>query len=88
MHCPDFRKAEVVEKLRTAFIDTHRVIDLDGARIYFETLGLERGRPVVVCLNGTGQCTLNWRSLARRLSPEQILPSVNRYRPSCGRHRG
>ncbi len=34
--CPDFRKAQVVDKMRAAFIDSHRVIDLDGARIYFD----------------------------------------------------
>ena len=34
--CPDFRKAEVVDKVRQAFIDKYRVIDIDGARIYFE----------------------------------------------------
>ena len=34
--CPDFRKAEVTDKVRQAFIDTHRVIDIDGARIYFD----------------------------------------------------
>jgi phosphomannomutase/phosphoglucomutase len=34
--CPDFRKAEIVEKIRQAFIDKYRVIDIDGARIYFD----------------------------------------------------
>jgi phosphomannomutase/phosphoglucomutase len=34
--CPDFRKMEIVDKMRRAFIDRHRVIDLDGARIYFD----------------------------------------------------
>jgi phosphomannomutase/phosphoglucomutase len=34
--CPDFRKTEIVEKLRQAFIDKYRVIDIDGARIYFD----------------------------------------------------
>jgi phosphomannomutase/phosphoglucomutase len=34
--CPDFRKAEIVDKVRQAFIDNYRVIDIDGARIYFE----------------------------------------------------
>jgi phosphomannomutase/phosphoglucomutase len=34
--CPDFRKAEIVDKMRHTFIDKHRVIDLDGARIYFD----------------------------------------------------
>jgi phosphomannomutase/phosphoglucomutase len=36
IHCPDFRKAEVVDKVRQAFIDKYRVIDIDGARVYFE----------------------------------------------------
>jgi phosphomannomutase/phosphoglucomutase len=34
--CPDFRKCEIVDKLRQAFIEKHRVIDIDGARIYFD----------------------------------------------------
>jgi phosphomannomutase/phosphoglucomutase len=34
--CPDFRKAEIVDKVRQAFIEKYRVIDIDGARIYFE----------------------------------------------------
>jgi phosphomannomutase/phosphoglucomutase len=34
--CPDFRKAEIVDKVRQTFIDKYRVIDIDGARIYFE----------------------------------------------------
>jgi phosphomannomutase/phosphoglucomutase len=34
--CPDFRKAEIVDKVRQSFIDKYRVIDIDGARIYFE----------------------------------------------------
>ncbi len=35
--CPDFRKAEIVDKIRQAFIDRYRVIDIDGARIYFDS---------------------------------------------------
>jgi phosphomannomutase/phosphoglucomutase len=34
--CPDFRKTEIVDKIRQAFIEKYRVIDLDGARIYFD----------------------------------------------------
>jgi phosphomannomutase/phosphoglucomutase len=34
--CPDFRKVEIVDKIRQAFIDRYRVIDIDGARIYFD----------------------------------------------------
>jgi len=37
--CPDFRKAEIVDKIRQAFIDRYRVIDIDGARIYFDDGG-------------------------------------------------
>jgi phosphomannomutase/phosphoglucomutase len=36
VECPDFRKAEIVDKIRQAFIDRYRVIDIDGARIYFD----------------------------------------------------
>jgi len=34
--CPDFRKCEIVDKLRQVFIEKYRVIDIDGARIYFD----------------------------------------------------
>jgi phosphomannomutase/phosphoglucomutase len=34
--CPDFRKAEIVDKVRQTFLDKCRVIDIDGARVYFE----------------------------------------------------
>jgi len=33
----------------------------DGCRIYYETQGIEPGRPVVVFLNGTMQSTVNWK---------------------------
>jgi phosphomannomutase/phosphoglucomutase len=33
--CPDYLKWEIVEAVRGAFIDRYRVIDIDGARIYF-----------------------------------------------------
>jgi len=34
--CPDFRKAEIVDKIRQTFLDRYRVIDIDGARVYFD----------------------------------------------------
>lgn len=34
--CPDFRKVEIVDQMRAAFIARYRVIDIDGARIYFD----------------------------------------------------
>jgi phosphomannomutase/phosphoglucomutase len=34
--CPDFRKTEIVDKMRQTFIEKYRVIDIDGARIYFD----------------------------------------------------
>ncbi len=33
--CPDYLKADVVQAVRQAFFPQHRVIDIDGARIYF-----------------------------------------------------
>ena len=36
VHCPDFRKAEIVDKVRQTFLDRYRVIDIDGARVYLE----------------------------------------------------
>ncbi|MDY6987754.1 MAG: alpha/beta hydrolase [Thermodesulfobacteriota bacterium] len=33
----------------------------DGCRIYYETQGIEPGRPVVVFLNGTMQSAVNWK---------------------------
>ena len=33
--CPDFRKAEIVDQVRQTFMERYRVIDIDGARIYF-----------------------------------------------------
>ncbi len=34
--CPDYLKEEVVEKVRDTFASRQRVIDIDGARIYFD----------------------------------------------------
>ncbi len=35
LDCPDYLKWDVVDAVRDAFIRDHRVIDIDGARIYF-----------------------------------------------------
>jgi len=35
LNCPDYLKWEVVDALRDAFAPRYRVIDIDGARIYF-----------------------------------------------------
>jgi phosphomannomutase/phosphoglucomutase len=35
VNCPDYLKADVVDAVREAFAGSHRVIDIDGARIYF-----------------------------------------------------
>lgn len=48
-------------------VHARRFTTADGASIYFETIGMESRKPVVVCLNGTGQSTFNWRPLARQL---------------------
>jgi phosphomannomutase/phosphoglucomutase len=35
LNCPDYMKGDVVEAVRDAFASRHRVIDIDGARVYF-----------------------------------------------------
>jgi len=42
----------------------------DGCSLYFETIGFERVRPVVVFLNGTLQTTMYWKVIAESLKPE------------------
>ena len=36
LNCPDYRKWDVVAAVRDAFASRYRVIDIDGARIYFD----------------------------------------------------
>ena len=42
----------------------------DGCSLYYETVGFERARPVVVFLNGTLQTTMYWKVIAASLKPE------------------
>lgn len=42
----------------------------DGCSLYYETIGFEFARPVVVFLNGTLQTTLYWKVIASSLKPE------------------
>lgn len=37
----------------------------DGCRLFYQTMGLEANKPVIVFLNGTMQNHLNWKSLAK-----------------------
>ena len=41
----------------------------DGCSLYYETVGFERPRPVVIFLNGTLQTTMYWKALAASLKP-------------------
>jgi 3-oxoadipate enol-lactonase len=41
----------------------------DGCSLYFETVGFELSRPVVVFLNGTLQTTMYWKAVAASLKP-------------------
>lgn len=34
--CPDLRKFDIVEAIKESFVETHEVIDIDGARIRFD----------------------------------------------------
>ena len=36
----------------------------DGCSLYYETVGFELARPVVVFLNGTLQTTMYWKVIA------------------------
>ncbi len=42
----------------------------DGCSLYYETIGFELARPVVVFLNGTLQTTMYWKVIAASLKPE------------------
>lgn len=41
----------------------------DGCSLYYETIGFELARPVVVFLNGTLQTTMYWKAAAAALKP-------------------
>jgi pimeloyl-ACP methyl ester carboxylesterase len=41
----------------------------DGCSLYYETIGFEFARPVVIFLNGTLQSTLYWKVIATSLKP-------------------
>ncbi len=42
----------------------------DGCSLYYETIGFELARPLVVFLNGTLQTTMYWKVIAASLKPE------------------
>lgn len=41
----------------------------DGCSLYYETIGFELARPVVIFLNGTLQTTIYWKAIAAALRP-------------------
>jgi pimeloyl-ACP methyl ester carboxylesterase len=41
----------------------------DGCSLYYETVGFELARPVVIFLNGTLQTTIYWKAIAAALKP-------------------
>ena len=41
----------------------------DGCSLYYETIGFELARPVIVFLNGTLQTTMYWKASAASLKP-------------------
>ncbi len=42
----------------------------DGCSLYYETVGFELARPVVIFLNGTLQTTMYWKVIAASLKPD------------------
>ena len=47
-----------------AYYRTH-----DGCSLYYETVGFDFSRPVVIFLNGTMQTTIYWKGVASSLQP-------------------
>ena len=41
---------------------------VDGCNLYYELIGQGPGKPLLTCINGTLQTTINWASLAKLLS--------------------
>ena len=41
----------------------------DGCTLYYETIGFELAKPVIVFLNGTLQTTMYWKAIAAALKP-------------------
>ena len=41
---------------------------VDGCNLYYELIGQGPGKPLLTCINGTLQTTVNWAALAKRLS--------------------
>jgi len=39
-----------------------------GCNLYYELIGHGPGKPVVTCINGTLQTTVNWKAMVKRLS--------------------
>ncbi len=78
--CPDFRKFEVVDKVRQAFISRYRVIDLDGARIYFD----DESWALIRASNTQPRLSLRFEARTeRRLNEmkEEIRKELARYLP-------
>ncbi len=45
-----------------------RYVTQDGASLHYEWYPADPGQPVVVFLNGTGQCTRNWQQIRKLLA--------------------
>jgi len=65
-----------------------RYVTRDGASLYYEWYPAGPGRPVLVFLNGTGQCTRNWHQVRKLLAEDAsvlLFDAQGQGRTSPGR---
>ena len=66
LDCPDYMKREVVDALRDSFASTYRVIDIDGARVYFG----ERDWALIRPSNTSPKLSLRFEGQSQRVVEE------------------
>lgn len=76
--CPDYLKWEVVDALRDAFAKRYRVIDIDGARIYFG----EKDWALIRASNTTPKLSLRFEGT----SEEAVARMKDEVRRELGKH--
>jgi len=80
LDCPDYLKAEVVDAVRDAFLSRCRVIDIDGARVYFG----ERDWALIRASNTSPKLSLRFEGQSEeavRDAKEQVRAELLRHLP-------
>ena len=76
--CPDYQKWDVVNAVRDTFVKHHRVIDIDGARIYFG----DRAWALIRASNTAPKLSLRFEAQ----SDEMVQRMKQTVRQELGRH--